>query len=939
MLFLHSMRGRLILSLVVSLLLVTLVVIGFSFYQADKMVKENRGELLSQLAKGMAYQLSKDMQSRSHEIQMLAELTSVKDFTAPVEQKRAVFEKMRASYPHYAWIGMTDAQGNIIVGTDGLLVGKNVKSRKWFVQGRQGVHFGSVHDAFLLSKIMPKPKWDDLPLRLVDVAAPILNDKGTFVGVIVGHLGWDWAFEMRAKMLASPSLKNVDLLVAKSDGSLLMGTEDLPSASINLLQQPFFEQALKQDRGFAIERWHDQQLYMSAASFEQSSENTMLKWVVIAKERLDSGMLPVEDLKLKIIIILLLGMLALVWFVWRIVSQSTQGLEALTKAANDINHGKTEVSIPTYKVQDEVGILSRSLSKLITRLQGEIFDKTQVANQLQLMARVHDDSPQGIVITDKDKRILSVNQAFVEVTGYSQEECLGLNPSILSSGRHGKEFYNQLWFSVEQTGRWQGEVWNRNKSGGIYPEWLLISALKNPQGEVTHYIGIFSDITDKKEAENQLVFLANHDVLTQLPNRRLLQDVINQAITYEPDHLAGLIFLDLDFFKSINDSLGHVLGDQLLQIIAARLQQQFQQPNLVARFGGDEFVIFIPNIQDVSELEVTAQMLVKLFESPFVFDEYSLQIGASMGVSVYPRDGDNAHSLIQAADTAMYDLKRSRTQSYQFYSASMRKAAFDQLLLERDLKRALEKNEFYLVYQPQIDLDSRRLKGMEALMRWKHPERGEVSPGVFIPIIEKMGIIDSIGLWVIQESLRQYKIWTRAYSLEGVTISINLSAIQLRNPNFPDLLKSEVERSSVPCDQVIFEVTESVVIEDDLRIMNEFDKLREAGCHLALDDYGTGYSNLSYIDKFNLSELKIDQAFIKKIQSNESDKLIVHHTIEMAKGLGMTVVAEGVETEAQIEALQAYSNIIVQGYYFDKPLTVEAMNQRLSDQTDLKWPS
>jgi len=935
--FLKSIRGRLILSLISALLFVLLTIFGFSFYHAEKLMQENRGMLLSQLAQSMAYQLSKDMQSRSNDIKMLSELPMMRDSSVSLTQKQAVFESIRRSYPHYAWIGMTDVKGNIIAGTDNLLVGKNVAQRTWFQKGAFDVHLGSVHDAFLLSELMPKPKWDDLPLRLVDISMPIKDKNGVMVGVICAHLGWDWAYETREKILFSQGLDNVDLLVAKADGSLLMGTEALPSASINLSGLPIFEQIRTQKIGLTIETWPDQQDYMSAAYYDDSRENGMLQWAVIAKERLDFVMMPVMALQIEIFLVLALGILVLGWLIWRIVSKSTRALESLTDAANGINSGQTNIAIPTYPFQDEVGVLSNSLSQLISRLQAEVAEKTEVATQLQLMAQVHDDSPQGILITDKNSVILSVNQAFVDVTGYSREESLGQTPSFLSSGRHDHDFYQKMWHSVQVYGRWQGEVWNCSKSGEVYPEWLLISALKNSEGRVTHYIGIFSDITDKKEAENQLVFLANHDVLTQLPNRRLLQDVINQSISRHRHQLAGLIFLDLDFFKSINDSLGHLVGDELLKVIADRLKQQFDSPNMIARFGGDEFVIFMPSIQGLCELEETAKHLVKLFEAPFVLADYSLQVGVTMGVSVYPRDGEDANSLIQAADTAMYDIKSQHTQPYQFYSSSMRELAFDKLLLERDLKQALINKEFYLVYQPQVDLDSGRLKGMETLMRWHHPVRGDVSPVDFIPILEEMGIIDEIGLWVAEESLKQFKEWFDAYGFDEITISINLSAIQLRNPKLASLLIELVEQSGVPSKNVIFEVTESVMIEDDVRTMSEFNALKNIGCRFALDDYGTGYSNLAYIAKFNLTELKIDQVFIKKIQSHEVDKLIVHHTIEMATGLGMKVVAEGVETQEQIDALKAYSNIIVQGYYFDKPLSSEDMSKRLLQQSNLHW--
>jgi len=937
MTFFKSIRGRITLPLMAAVTLAILIILAISTIRSEQMVTENRGELLNQLANNMALQLNKDMQSRGHEIQLLTGFADIKNPDIPLKQKLTIFENMRASYPNYAWIGMTDADGNILTGTDGLLVGKNVAKRDWFLEGAKGLHYGSVHDAFLLSKIMPKPKWDDLPLRLVDVSAPIHNEKGEFLGVVCGHLGWDWAFEMRHKMLASSNLQKVDLLVAKKDGSLLMGTSDLPSSSINLTQLNSFQQAFLNDHKALKEQWFDQIDYLSAASYKVSFENNMLQWVVVAREDMASVLTPVSQIWLNSTLMLLMVMLFLWWLVWRVVSKSTQALLDLTKAADGVRLGDKELIIPGYKRQDEVGVLSESITSLVNSLQLEIREKTEVAQLLQLMARVYDDSPLGVIITDKNKRIVDVNSAFTQVTGYSKQEAIGSTPSMLRSGRQKSDFYNEMRSQIEAEGRWQGEIWNRNKAGEIYPEWLIISSLKDTDDSVTHYIGIFADITDKKQAEKQLVFLANHDVLTELPNRRLLQDHVDYVIN-QTDGEAGLIFLDLDFFKSINDSLGHLVGDKLLRQVAKTLQNQFEAPNLVARFGGDEFVIFMPDITDKQALEQTANSLVKLFDMPYSVGDYSLQVGVTMGISLYPHDGDNAQSLIQAADTAMYTIKRDHVKSFQFYSDDMRTAAIEKLYFERDLKSALKNNEFYLVYQPQISNKNSQLIGLEALLRWKHPQKGVISPMVFIPVLEEMGLIDEVGLWVIEQALSQFKTWQESYHvLQEVSISINLSAIQVRNPKLTEMLIKRVAKSRVSLEQVTFEVTESVMLDDNVCIKRLFQQLQAEGCHFSLDDYGTGYSNLAYIDRLNLSELKIDRAFIQNIERSESDRLIVHHTIEMAEALGMRVVVEGVESPAQMTILQKYSNLVIQGYYFDKPLTVEEMCARLTDNKQLKW--
>lgn len=937
--FFSSIRGRLMLSLMSGILLVVVLIAVLSSFRFEHIIVQNRGALLSQLASGMAYQLNQDMRNRATEIQTLTQLGGIQDPNVSLHQKRTILEKMRAAYPYYAWIGMTDAQGNIITGTQGLLVGKNVSKRSWFKDGSKGVHFGSVHDAFLLAKIMPKPKWDDLPLRLVDISAPIKDKNGKLLGVICGHLGWDWAFEMRDKILASPNLANIDLLVAKSDGALLMGTARLPSHSIDLSKYDFFKQALKHYSGIGFETWSDKQVYLTASSYEDSDTNNMLQWVVLAREKKSVVMAPFWD-QIQITILLASAIILLLFaIVYRIVSKSTRPLEKLSESAKAIYSGNTQAKIPLFKKQDEVGILSRSLKTLVDFLQKEIKQKTVYAQQLQLMGQVYENSPQGVVITDNRKRILNVNHAFTEMTGYLEAEVVGKTPKILQSGRQDREFYNYMWQSINAHGRWQGEIWNKNKAGEIYPEWLLISCLLDENGDVSHFIGIFSDISEKKDAEAQLVFLANHDVLTQLPNRRLLQDRVNLELSRGTAKQAGLIFLDLDFFKSINDSLGHLVGDQLLIAIAKVLKLAFTEPNLVARFGGDEFVIFVTELSDEHEMEKISEQIVELFSAPFIVGDYSLQVAATMGISIYPRDGQSAEALIQAADTAMYDIKHDHSRSYQFYTREMHEAAYEKLLLERDLKQALVNNEFYLVYQPQIHLETKKLVGLEVLIRWFHPQRGEVSPVVFIAVLEEMGLIDEVGLWVLEKSLMQYKQWLQDFEIEKTALSVNLSAIQLRNPNISTVLQKAVSQSGVRCEQIVFEVTESVMLDDDLRIQNDLEKLKNAGYQFALDDYGTGYSNLSYIDRFHLSELKIDQAFVRRMMEKESDQLIVHHTIEMAKALGMKVVVEGVETQEQIDFLSRYPDLVIQGYYFSKPMTVEDFINRMKNNKDNIWKS
>jgi len=942
MTFYKSMRGKLTIFLSLAVFLSTLILAGYFAQVSVQKMQQTRLDLLSQLAKSMAYQLDKDMNNRAHEMQLLSAIQAIRSQQTPLSEKRALFEQLRASYPYYAWIGMTDAQGNILVGTDNLLVGKNVRKRSWFMEGSQGVHLGSVHDAFLLAKIMPKPQWDDLPLRLVDVSVPVHNDQGELIGVICGHLGWDWAYEMRSKLLNSPLLEDVELLVTKQDGSLLMGTPQITSTSVTLNHLKALQDAIRSDQGQAIETWPDQTRYLTAAEKISSPSNNMLQWVVLAREtrhHIQAGLVMFAQHSL---IVLVTVMLLLALLIWRLVSNATLKLEALTQSANDISVQSTsqphltasstsltvEQNLPLYDSEDEVGILSHALHQMVT--------------DLKLLSTVFTDSQLGVMITDHHRNILQVNQAFSRITGYTLQDVQGKKPSILKSGQHNRAFYEKLSQSLKQYGRWQGEIWNRNKDGKVYPEWLNISVIYNQNDRPSHYIGIFSDISHRKEAEQKLIFLANHDVLTGLANRALLNRTIDNRLEAlqqaASDSLAGVLFLDLNFFKSINDSLGHVIGDKLLAVIAKRLDQAFLATGLVARFGGDEFVIFMPALSNESELRQAAEQVQKIFAVPFEIDNYTLQVGASIGLSLYPRDGNTANSLIQAADTAMYDLKNQRKGAFQFFSETMRQDAVIKLQLQQSLKTALENHEFSLVYQPQIDLTDQRLSGLEVLLRWHPTNQSPVSPAIFIAILEEMGLIETVGLWVVEQAFQQFSKWLDAGLLTTQTLSINLSAIQLRNPKLPQQLVDLASLYHINPPQILFEVTESVMIHQDYRVLETFETIRNSGFHFAMDDYGTGYSNLSYIDQMQFSELKIDQGFIRKLLNNPTDQLIVKHTIEMAQALDMKVVAEGVEALAELDVLSLFSKLIIQGYYFDRPLTAANLSRKLTQIQAQKWP-
>ncbi|VEB41028.1 Cyclic di-GMP phosphodiesterase Gmr [Chromobacterium violaceum] len=435
---------------------------------------------------------------------------------------------------------------------------------------------------------------------------------------------------------------------------------------------------------------------------------------------------------------------------------------------------------------------------------------------MQLAAKVFENTVEGIMITDADRRIRSVNRAFTEITGYTQHEVLGQKTSILSSGRHDEPFYEQMWQSIGEHGSWQGELWNRRKNGEVYPEWLAINAVRNSLGEITHYVAIFSDLTERKAADERIQFLAHFDVLTSLPNRIHMQDRVELAIhnaVRDNQRLALLLLLDLDRFKTVNESLGHSAGDTLLQVAADRIKSVMAPGEMLARQGGDEFIILLPVISDPGEAALAAERVRDVFANPIELHNHVLTITPSIGISVYPDDGRDYETLVRNADAAMYHAKSSGRNSYKFYTADLNARAREILAIESQLRFALERDEFVLHYQPQVEMESGRIVGAEALIRWNHPSLGLLGPVRFIQVAEERGFIVQIGNWVIAEATRQLVEWRRA-GLPELTLAINLSALQFRQPDLALQVKQALESSGLPGHALDIEVTESIIMED-----------------------------------------------------------------------------------------------------------------------------
>ncbi len=539
---------------------------------------------------------------------------------------------------------------------------------------------------------------------------------------------------------------------------------------------------------------------------------------------------------------------------------------------------------------------------------------------LRLHASIFEHSGEAILITDRDNRIVAVNPALERLTGYSIDDIRGRDPRVLSSGTTSPEIYRDMWRSLRETGHWQGEMWDRRKDGSHYPKWVGISLIRAADGTVTHHVASFTDISERRQAEERIYRLAHQDSLTGLCNRLSLEDRLGQALATAQRERAALavMFIDLDRFKSINDSLGHEMGDALLVDVAHRLQDLTRQSDIVARLGGDEFVVALTGIEAVSDVMVAAGKVLHALCQPYSIGGNVLHSSASIGVTVYPDDGESIGDLMRNADTAMYHAKDMGRNGIQFFTASMSAQAAERLGLEGDLREALDAGQFELHYQPQVDAASGSTGGYEALLRWHHPQRGFVSPVKFIPVAEDIGLIERIGAWVIDTACRQLAAW-HANGCPGLRVAVNLSARQLRSSELVSHVRDALARHALDPAALELEITESVAMSDPEQAIGQLHALRAIGVTLAIDDFGTGYSSLAYLKMLPIQVLKIDRAFVSDIETDANDAAICAATIALAKSLGLKVVAEGVETGAQREFLVGHGCDILQGYLFGKP--------------------
>lgn len=558
----------------------------------------------------------------------------------------------------------------------------------------------------------------------------------------------------------------------------------------------------------------------------------------------------------------------------------------------------------------------------------DITERRRAEEELRIAA-IAFESQSGMTVTDRHGVILRVNRAFTQLTGYTAEEAVGKTLSILRSGRHPPAFYRQMWDTITEKGYWQGQIWNRRKNGRIYAEWLTITAVTAGDGKVTHYVGTFSDITENSEAEAQIHRLAYYDALTQLPNRRLLQDRLSQALATcaRSEQYGAVLFLDLDNFKTLNDTRGHDTGDQLLVEVTRRLRMTVRECDTVARLGGDEFIVLLEELSgDADEAANLAKQIGEklgvVIGLPCHIDGADFHCTASIGVRLFHAQ-DTVEELLKHADLAMYQAKNAGRNALRFFDPAMQARLDERSELETELRKALARQEFQLYFQPQVDADS-RIVGAETLLRWRHPRRGMIAPDTFIPLAEDSGLILPIGQWVLETACTQIATWGATESSRELVLAVNVSARQFRQVDFVDRIKAVLASSGADPKRLKLELTESVVLDNVADTIEKMQQLKAIGVSFSMDDFGTGYSSLAYLTQLPLDQIKIDRSFVLNLPDDINDGIIAKTIISMGRSLALDVIAEGVETEGQYEFLERYGCHGYQGYLYSKALPLDS---------------
>ncbi len=772
-----------------------------------------------------------------------------------------------------------------------------------------------------------KPVLDRLTGKpVINIAVPIRNEKAEIIGVLAGAsqvAGQD----LLSEILPSKLRMEGDLhVVSFVDGVFVSSTDPAnilqpePAPGVNAVYDRYKQGY--EGSGVAIDA-HGVEILNSAKRVNSTG------WLVFATLPTSTAFKPLDALQREIYKNAALASVLIAVLIWLFLHSQLSPLGRSAKTIDAMTADQEPLRSLPLEGSREIRLMLGSFNRLQERITQQQQSLNNREEQLRVAASVFEGTSEAILICDVDTRIITVNRAFCKMTGYAEEELVGQTPALLKSGQHTRGFYQEMWAALKNAGQWQGEIWNRRKTGEIYPERITISALYDDAGKVLRYIAIAADITANKKAENEINSLAFYDPLTDLPNRRLLHDRLRQAISSSArsSKHGAVLFIDLDNFKTLNDTLGHDIGDQLLRQVAQRLGNCVRDGDTVARLGGDEFVVMLQDLSGdaliaASQAEAVSEKILALCSKPYQLGGTLHHSTTSIGITLFAKQSESIDELMKRADLAMYQAKASGRNNLRFFDPDMQAAIMLRVALEADLREAVKKNEFHLYYQSQVD-DGGHVTGVEALLRWQHPERGLVSPLDFIPLAEDTGLILSVGHWVMESACSQLASWATKPEMAHLTIAVNVSASQFHHREFVKQVLDALELSGANPQRLKLELTESLLVRDIEDVIEKMTTLRSSGVSFALDDFGTGYSSLSYLKRLPLDQLKIDQAFVKDILTNSNDAAIAKMIVSLADAMGLTVIAEGVETEAQRGFLELQGCRAYQGYLFSHPLPMD----------------
>jgi diguanylate cyclase (GGDEF)-like protein/PAS domain S-box-containing protein len=868
-------------------------VVGWNLYAEYKAIDALERERLTTQAKVINENLGRQLVATNLALDSIRSELSFRaaQRDGKVEINRHL-QAIREAMPGMRAITLFDAKGTLTARSPDQFVGQNFSDREYFQIARQG---GDPTRLYVSPPFLAAT--GEYVINMVKV---LIDERGGFAGAVLASLDPSYFSVLLNSILYASDMR---VSLVHGDGKLFLQLPPLPGIEGKDLALP----------GTFFTRHNDsgQQISLLTGTVYATGDERMM-----VLHTIKPGQVPMD----KPLVLSASRSLPSIFGAWRHGLYVHGGLYALLMLTSIIGLSLFQKRLHAYDL-------------LVAKQEAE---QKQTEADLRVSAAAF-ESQEAMMITDASSVILRVNRAFTEITGFSAEEIVGQTPRLLQSGRHNADFYRSMWDSINAKGGWRGEVWDRRKNGEEYPKWLTISAVKNNRGAVTHYIGTHYDITERKKAEDRINELAFFDQLTGLPNRTLLVDRLKQAMTASNRNgvFGALLFIDLDRFKTLNDTMGHDKGDLLLQQVAKRLNASVREGDTVARLGGDEFVVVLGGLngnsqEAASQTEVVGEKILTALNQAYRLGDIDHLTSASIGATLFSGHETSIDDLLKQADLAMYKAKDTGRNALRFFDPAMQTVVMERAALENHLRQALVANQFLLYYQAQVVGDG-RVTGAEVLVRWNHPERGMVSPADFIPLAEETGLILPLGQWILAAACKQLAHWATRPEMALLTVAVNVSAHQFRQPDFVDQVLAVLESTGADPKQLKLELTESMLVSNLEDIVEKMFALRAKGVGFSLDDFGTGFSSLSYLKRLPLDQLKIDQSFVRDVLSDPNDAAIAKTIITLAQSLGLGVIAEGVETRMQQEFLASSGCHAYQGYFFSRPLPVdgfEAFSQR-----------